>query len=399
MLQYSNKYREQVSERFNPRHCLLFKMTVKRLWLCLAVLFATGLGVYAFLKPVYDFDMLAYAAIFYKADGMNAEERHRKIYDEVLPSLGTKTAEFLTENEHEKRCRDSYSYFDLQLPFYTIKPLYNGLIYPVAKVAGDPILAMRIISSVSYVGLILSLFIFLSSRLHGPLALLFATILSCMPVIHQAARMMTPDMLSTFVVFGALVFFLLRNRYYLSVCVLILSVLIRPDNAALALAAIPCWLIGNKEKAIKPIFAIGGAVLTIVLYFAVAYFGNAYGWKVTFQYYLISLDVPIQQWQQTPLTFEIYLQRMGWFIARYQLLLIHAVFIGMLSFFAVRSLLSNKVFDKRLGGVWLVLFIGAAAKYFLIPRFDPRYYVLQFVFALALMVLVIVPKKKAAFLN
>lgn len=371
-------------------------MTVKSLWFSLAVLCAVGLATYAFLKPVYDWDMLAYSAIFYKSTGMNAEERHRKIYDEVLPSLGVKTEKFLTEKAYEKRCQQSYTYFDAQLPFYTIKPFYNALINLLAKIFDDPVVAMRVVSSASYAGLILCLFIFLSSRLHSLYALVFTVILSCMPVVHMTARMMTPDMLSTFVVFGTCVFFLLRNRYFVSIGILIFSVLIRPDNAAIAAAAAPgFWLLGNMHKA-KATTAFIGTVLTIALYFTVAYYANAYGWKITFQYYLIDLNTPLEVWKQTPLALNVYLARFGWFTVHHQQLIISAVFIGTLSFFAMRSLVSNRVFDKRLCGVWLVLFVGAATKYLLVPHFDPRYYALQYAFALSLLVLAIVPKKDVA---
>lgn len=361
-------------------------MRCRAVWLLAACVVSLALGTYAFLKPVYDWDMLAYAAIQYKKQGLTNEQTHEKIYNELLPSLSKDVQSFLTSEEFDKHSAASVEYFSEQLPFYEIKPLYNGLVEVLCSLGLTPLKAMRVLSGLSYAILTLLTYVALSSRLRFDVSSLFTALICLMPTVMLSFRLLTPDGLSTVLIVGACVLFLLRSNFHLSMILLILSIGFRPDNVVIAVAAAIVFHLFNENKTAWWSAAIYVAA-SLALYFIIVLGFNGYGWKITFQHSIIDLNKPIHDWKSIPLTITDYFKHFLLSFRKYQLVWLPALFFAALSFVSTKSLLSKNVFDKKLLAIVIVLASAMAIKYLAFPRLDVRYYVPQFVFAMTLIVL------------
>lgn len=375
-------------------------MNSRNVYYVTAFILACLLGFYAYQKPVYDWDMLAYAAVQYQWQGLNDEQTHRKIYQDILPGLGDSVKQFLTEKEYEQLCAKSPAYFNSQLPFYTIKPLYNGLVYVFSKFSLTFLQAMRLISALSYVVLILMIvWLMMENRndtfdkFSAGLAGVFIGVLICaVPIVMTPARMLTPDLLSSTLLISATLLYLLLNRFHLAMILFLLSIAVRPDNAATTLIAIIMIAFFDAQRRRWRFIALY-SIITFIIYFLIAYFFSGYGWKITFQHSVIDLAKPINEWENIPLTINEYFKWLLYQVVYSRPLLVPALLLAVLSYFAMRKL-TMEIFDKKLIAIWWILLLSAIIKFAAFPRFDLRYYIPQYILFAAMVAFVIVNQRR-----
>ena len=336
--------------------------------------------------------MLAYAAIHYQRQGLSNEQAHGKIYNELLPQLDSATQAFLTTEPFDRKAKASPEFFAEQLPFYTTKPLYNALVSALCIAGLTPLEAMRMISAIGYGLVALCVFAFFVRLFHPVLALLFSLLLPLMPVAMLTARLLTPDMLSSAFVLWAFALYLLHKRFHAPVFLLLLSIGLRVDNAVIALAAALLFALANDALRAR-LYGIAYAILAVMIYLVIGQAFGGYGWKITFQHSILDLATKVSTWAATPLTFDIYIDALVKGIRRYQLVILPALFFTAASIAATKSLLEKRLFDSGLVAVAAVLLISMCVKFLAFPRFDVRYYVPQYVFALLLIVIAVLPQR------
>ena len=337
--------------------------------------------------------MLAYAAIHYQRQGLSNEQAHGKIYNELLPQLDSATQAFLTTEPFDRKAKASPEFFAEQLPFYTTKPLYNALVSALCIAGLTPLEAMRMISAIGYGLVALCVFAFFVRLFHPVLALLFSLLLPLMPVAMLTARLLTPDMLSSAFVLWAFALYLLHKRFHAPVFLLLLSIGLRVDNAVIALTAALLFAFADDAHRARRLYGIAYAILAVMIYLVIGQAFGSYGWKITFQHSILDLTINVSMWAATPLTFDIYIDALVKGIRRYQLVILPALFFTAASIAATNSLLEKRLFDNGLVAVAAVLFSSMCVKFLAFPRFDVRYYVPQYVFALLLIIIAVLPQR------
>jgi hypothetical protein len=131
-----------------------------------------------------------------------------------------------------------------------------------------------------------------------------------------------------------------------------------------------------------------------MVYLAIGKAFNGYGWKITFQHSVLDLTQTVDAWAAIPLTAEVYFDALAKAVRRYQLVLIPALFFTVAGIAAVKSLIQRRLFNNGLVAVTAVLLVSMCVKFLAFPRFDVRYYMPQYVFALMLIVMAAMPQRK-----
>lgn len=350
-------------------------------------LFLAGLfiAVLTFSNPIYDWDALAYTAVLLKWEGLNSQEIHQAIYKRLLPGLGGATEKFLASNDFERLSRDSADYFFSQLPFYANKPLYLSLAFLLTNVGLSTLDALQSLSALGYALLFTGMVSLLHDYINYWLALLIGLAVAIHPVLWIPSRLLTPDMLSSALLFWSCLFFL-RNKIHYALLLAIVSVGIRPDNILFSVTASVAFFLYSRNP---KYFIVLYAGLAILIYFIIQNVTHGYGWKITFQHSIISLKKPIEEWNTIPLTAEIYFQSLLKYIQRYQLLLMSAIIVAAFAIQSSFRAVQGSIVHRRLYAILLSLIALTIGRFFAFPRFDTRYNVCAFAFAMIIMAIVL----------
>jgi hypothetical protein len=206
----------------------------------------------------------------------NAEALHHATFADIESSVPTDVfAELTTSSDYRIAIAASPVQFVQQLPFYTTKPLYPVLMTAVANFGTTLTAASVIVSRAAYclVGVLCLLWL---SRHYGPLAAAVATaLLVSTPIVLDLSRFSTPDALSTLVLLGG-TFLLLESRLpRVALAVLVLSILVRPDNVlfVVTLAAIGLLRWDRARGTWATAIVLAGLV-----YSALSAYSGDYGW-------------------------------------------------------------------------------------------------------------------------
>src|SRR4051812_6427835 len=83
----------------------------------------------AYKKPSYNWDMLPYMAVILSYDGQ--QNVHESVYNTARQELPAEAFRLLTDSSqaHRRETAQHVEEFNLQMPFYIVKPLYTGLSY------------------------------------------------------------------------------------------------------------------------------------------------------------------------------------------------------------------------------------------------------------------------------
>ncbi|OIK09358.1 hypothetical protein BIV60_24045 [Bacillus sp. MUM 116] len=257
----------------------LFKKGIKITYFILILC----LSAYSFLKPYYTYDLIPYTAATISIEQSSKEKIHDETFKTVESVLPKAVYDgFISGELGQEMLKDSESFYQ-QLNYYKVKPLYISLIYVIHKLGFGIVTAINIISVLSFLGISILLFLFISKLNRGYLGIIILSLLMvCQPFILIAGRN-TPDTLSAFIILLSLFLVLNKKLKILPGVLLALSIAIRPDNLIISGALFLYFgLLAPKEYRLKFYQTLSFLILSAIIYFSISILEHSYGWKTQF---------------------------------------------------------------------------------------------------------------------
>jgi len=327
---------------------------------------------YALLNPWRNWDMLPYVASAMSYDDGNIERIHAATY-QAAREAGA--ANLMAGSRYWEDMATNAEHFHQQLPFYQVKPMYVGLIYLGHKAGLSYVTASVVISVVSSVLMFCLIAMWLKKFTQGLLwgAL---TILSTWAIaLTQTSRLSTPDTLSSFLILVSLYLLMETPSKVLGYCVLVLSLLARPDNILLAMvviayfnfAAPPCLAVTRRWQAVL-------LVAPLALSLVVRHVTGFYGWWTGFAHSFYGWMVAPAEFSE-PFTIPAYMKV---FI---QVLGFNPVFergVAFIGLFLIFTLVTARV-RLRTGSVYshaaIAFALAVVVRVIMFPEWEDRFYV------------------------
>jgi hypothetical protein len=242
---------------------------VKQKVLLLAYVVFIGLvAFYAFRRPSYNWDMLPYMAV------VLGPASHDSVYSLARTHLSPETYALLSDGglPYRREMAANAASFAQQMPYYSVKPLYTGLVY-VCYHLGVPLIGATVLPSLlGYIGIGILLLVW--TRKYLPGAELFCALVMVTAPMWEMARTSSPDGLSAFLMLGGLYFILEKGPMLAAFALFLLAVFARIDNVLPAVALLALTVPLKR-------FAWMGACLGLA-YLAVAASGLPYGWSILY---------------------------------------------------------------------------------------------------------------------
>lgn len=231
-------------------------------------------------KPYHNWDMIMYMAAAKSFEEPDPEELHRFTFAELKRSVPEHTYQQLTRSADYRVAiaRDS-SAFGEQLPFYQIRPIYNGAIYLLYKSGLQLAKATYLVSLLSV--LIGICFVFLSIHRRLPNRLMMVVPMAMMVFsVGTLGRYSTPDGMG-FMAMCMISYFYLSRKFHPVLLLAPLIVLIRTDLILLSLLMVGAvWVTrpGLRRHAL-----VSGLGCLAVNFSLQTFWGNA-GWSTIFYF-------------------------------------------------------------------------------------------------------------------
>jgi hypothetical protein len=253
--------------------------------------FSAALLVASQIRPLHNFDMLAYVACAKSLEMSDESRLHSFVFGELERAVPRSTFERLTEGTAFRRTITSdETAFGEHLRFFKIRPIYNGSVYLAHKAGVDIFRASYLVSGVSVFLGIWVLFSICLPRLNllymyliPPLGLGFG--------LFDIARLSTPDGLAFLGVVLSVYLFLKRSPLLLGL--LPLCVAIRTDLVIFAAVFAVCLIAAGTYGRPRTATSLGASVALYA--FVNSHYGYP-GWAVVFHHTLIErLSHPMSQ--------------------------------------------------------------------------------------------------------
>jgi len=340
------------------------------------LLFLIGVAIFALTRPMHSWDTLPYVALTLALEGKDTKTAHDEAYQRVKEALPPRAYQaLLSGTEYRRAMADNSDYFSNQLPFYSIKPLYIGLIWLFHAVGVDVVQATVMVSAVSAIVLGLIIGLWITQHISGLLGYLFAIGVTVGAGLIELARLARPDALSAAIVILAIYLLLERKSFKTSLALLILSVLARPDNLIFALfVGGYLGFLSPPDLRISRIISLIYAAIVFGVYFLISSMSHAYGWEVTIYHGFISrLNAP--SLAHAHISLSLYLHILYWAILES----IGSVdFYYLLAFITLACILSFVALVRRSTGPqehMLLMLAGVAVMHFLVfPSVELRFF-------------------------
>lgn len=211
------------------------KSTIKILLFFYVSIMAYFLSTHQF----YNADIEAYMGIVYKIanPNMSIEEIHGKVYDELKEKNPEKfnfkieeDVDAIGDSKYYKILSENPKIYDEELQLFTVKPFYNYVNSIFFRLGFSASSSTFIITIISYVLIVLLIFIFLSKIISNNWIVLFLTILiSLFKPLLDASRHATPDVLSCLLLLLSVYFLLMKKDLLWTSIFGVLCILTRPD--------------------------------------------------------------------------------------------------------------------------------------------------------------------------
>lgn len=242
--------------------------------------------LFAFRRPSYNWDMLAYMAIVLKADhpDWNADQVHKATYDIAREKVPSKEYGYLIHSPYREKMAKDTAAFYAQLPFYTVKPLYIGVIYLFYKAGLSLTMATVLPSILAYFFIGLLLFYWLGRYFKPLLALISSLLIMYTTFMVSVARISTPDALSSLWLLAAFYFILEKPSVPLLFIFFLLSLFTRLDNIVTCIILLSFLFFMRKWKnqiTLRQYLLMAGAL--IICYFAITLITvRPFGWSMLY---------------------------------------------------------------------------------------------------------------------
>lgn len=336
------------------------------------------LATFVRLTPEWNFDVVCYDGVARIWLGETSTQAHANVYRELASTAPLAEARAITSlSEYREIVANSVEAFMVQLPMYSVKPLYGLLVAAIIKLGGNGIAATFQISAVAYGGFAaLVLLSLMRVTSFWPATGVGVTLLLSPPFL-EVGRLSTPDALSAFMVFAGLYALVFADRPRLGAVLLLLSIAVRPDNLILCLAVASWWW--WKDHSSFRAASIGGAA-SMAVWLILNRLIGAYPWGVLFTHTYIRRLTDVTG-VRSDVTWNGYLDglRQGFSGANvlYPSFVLLFVIVTILGFMAMRGRRNSAAERSTLSlqmFLWSALAIHFAAFPMLADRFFVGYY-------------------------
>jgi len=243
-------------------------------------------SIYSFKKPEYNWDILPYMAVILLYDGnSNIEKIHKDVYTIAKQDAPETVFSKLdgSASAYRKSIFTDPAEFNLQLPFYVVKPLYTGVGYLFYKCGLSLPKATIIPSVISFFLISLLVFLWIREYYSQVFTFAFSTLLMLSPFMLEAVKLSTPDLVSAFLILGGLYSYIEKNNFNLTALFLLLSVFARLDNIIpVAFITIAIFFIENRKENLMPWKYILFTILVLASYFLVSWQAHSQGWSILY---------------------------------------------------------------------------------------------------------------------
>lgn len=191
-------------------------------------------------KPIYNWDTLAYMAVVLSLTDDDTVRVHHNTYRVAREEIPDHLYALMVDTTHalKKTALNSPAKFFRYTSFFRIKPAFTGASF-LAYRAGAPLSkAPMVPSMLSFVGIAFVLLYLLSGPFDSWVAALLSLSIIVSPPMLEAARGAMPDALSALVILIYFCLILKPGPPWLTILILILSILIRLDNIIFAVVAV-----------------------------------------------------------------------------------------------------------------------------------------------------------------
>jgi len=169
----------------------------------------------------------------YLLDGVSPNTVHARVYADAL-AIHDEGARFRLITDERGgaaiRARDPNSFLQY-LPWYATRPAYIGAGFLLYKTGIPPVSSLMLVSSISYLCVALILVVWLKKYFQPRMALLFSFLIAFS--LADMAKQATPDMMSCALLLLASYLIVEGGAYSPGVTLLVVSLMIRPDNIVL----------------------------------------------------------------------------------------------------------------------------------------------------------------------
>jgi len=246
--------------------------------------FALLLSVY---KPYDNWDIIGYVASAKSFELGDAGQLNAFTYSQLKSRLSADHYEFIAEensNGFGHAIRTDTVAFKEQLPFYKIRPVYNGLIYLFYKTGFNIITSIYLISGLSVAAAIFFLYLIAIRFLPEKLVFTIPPLAVAVGIL-DLARYSTPDALMFFAVIATAYLYLTKKLNILFI-LLPLIIGIRTDFILFSVLMVIAMYYANKCDALKCVLSI---CVSILIYFSIGIFYSNPGWSTIFYFTLVNI--------------------------------------------------------------------------------------------------------------
>jgi hypothetical protein len=313
---------------------------------------------------------------------------HDTVYDIIKKQLPASVYNQLQDGglEFRKRMAGNSKEFQMQMPFYAVKPLYTGIVYLVYK-AGIPLIQATIVPSfIGYflIGFLLILWILRYMQFY--LALTTSTFMMLSAPMWDIVRNSSPDCLSAFLLLGAMYFILERKSILAAFVFFLLSIFARLDNVIPSFFFISLLTFSNKWSPKIPLKKYAMMLIFISLcYFGITLNIRQFGWSVLYYpTFLKSLNLSYSFHAEFHLREYLALSishiMTGLFFSNFLLFMVMALLaFAEKTIFQFRKLSFNQLFLCVMIGIIIVRFV-------LEPVIADRFYIAYYLCILILLI-------------
>ena len=207
---------------------------MRSVFFLLLIFLVASQAIICYLRPYYNWDMLAYMACVVSVEEKNEDVIHALVYQAAESELPPENFRSLTElNQYRRMNFSNAGYFYSQLKLYWVKPLYVILIFLLYK-TGIPLTVSALLPSlIGILGLGALLFSWIKRYVKPLMAFVVSSLLMLSPPIWDAARYATPDAFAALFVFAGFYFLLEKKNVWYGMSFLLVAILVRVDLALL----------------------------------------------------------------------------------------------------------------------------------------------------------------------
>jgi hypothetical protein len=217
-----------------------------RLSIALVAAVVALISIYTWVRPDYNWDMVAYIATALESQTSNPVELHAETWKEVGKGASEANLYHLQYgNPYNRHQWENPVDFQSQLSMYRVKVAYIGLLRALAPVAGlaNASILLSILPSIAF-GALCLVWLKRENAIQG--ALIVTPMLIIADYLHMTTAV-TPDMLAAVTSLTAI--YLLAVRRDIAACLLLLaSVFVRPDSLILIFALLVSAVIFGWRK-------------------------------------------------------------------------------------------------------------------------------------------------------